>query len=189
MKHIPNILSFFRILLIPFFIIAVIENNMMLAGLLIIVSGFTDFLDGFLARKFKWNTRLGELLDPLADKLTQTAISISFIFIVKEYSAYFWIFLIKDFLMLLASYYAYKKKLHISSAKWFGKLATFMFYISMILIVLIPSMPDLIIHLLLATSAGLSIFSCIMYLKVFLHNNPESEIASKFEVKNKDSMN
>ena len=84
MKHIPNILSKFRIVMIPFYLIAIFNEDKLGAGLILIVSGITDLLDGFLARQFNWMSEIGKLLDPLADKLTQTAISLSFIFLIQE---------------------------------------------------------------------------------------------------------
>lgn len=73
MKHIPNILSTFRIVMIPFYLIAIFNEDKLGAGLILIVSGITDLLDGFLARQFNWMSEIGKLLDPLADKLTQTS--------------------------------------------------------------------------------------------------------------------
>lgn len=170
MKHIPNILSFFRITLIPFYFNAILNHQMLDAGLILILSGITDFLDGLLARRFNWITKLGALLDPLADKLTQTAISLSFIFLIKEYAIYFWIILTKDAIMLLASFFALQNKLEVSSAKWFGKVATFAFYVVMILIILIPNLPNTLIHTMLTVVVGLSIFSMLMYIPIFLES-------------------
>ena len=59
MKNIPNILTVARILLIPLFVYLVALDNLIGAGLVLIVSGLTDFLDGRLARRFGWVTALG----------------------------------------------------------------------------------------------------------------------------------
>ena len=119
---------------------------------------------------------IGKLLDPLADKLTQTAISLSFIFLIKKYAIFFWIILIKDGLMMIGSYYSYRKNIKISSAKWFGKVATFTFYITMILIILMPQMPDIIKTTLLTLVVILSVFSMVMYFPIFFKNLREVEI-------------
>ena len=67
---IPNILSFSRLIGVPvFFWLIVVPQNDGLALVLLAVSAFTDWLDGFLARKLNQFSRLGELLDPLADRL------------------------------------------------------------------------------------------------------------------------
>ena len=79
MKHIPNILSSLRIVMIPFFVWQMLTGNMLSAGLILLASGITDTLDGQLARHFGWISDLGKILDPFADKLTQTAVSVCFI--------------------------------------------------------------------------------------------------------------
>ena len=168
MKQIPNILSFFRILLIPLFIISVTKDQLANAGILLVISGATDVLDGFLARRFNWMTPLGALLDPLADKLTQTAVSISFIFVLKEFVFLFAVLILKDLLMLVASAYAVKKKIHFTSALWFGKAATFIFYASMILILLVPTIPESVQFGMVAACTVSAVFACVMYLRVFL---------------------
>ena len=65
---IPNILTVIRILLTPVFVMAYTSENFNLAWILFAVAGLTDALDGFLARIWNQRTRLGALLDPLADK-------------------------------------------------------------------------------------------------------------------------
>ncbi len=67
-KDIPNIISFFRILLTIPVIWALLERDFQLALVLFFIAGVSDGLDGFLAKHFHWQSRLGGLLDPLADK-------------------------------------------------------------------------------------------------------------------------
>jgi cardiolipin synthase len=66
---IPNILSLFRLLLIPVFFVLLLTGHLGWALLLIAVSAITDFVDGYVARHFNQVTRLGQLLDPAADRL------------------------------------------------------------------------------------------------------------------------
>jgi cardiolipin synthase len=66
---IPNILSFFRLALVPVFLVFVITGEDALALLVLVVSSITDFLDGWLARRLDQISRLGQLLDPAADRL------------------------------------------------------------------------------------------------------------------------
>ena len=68
-SHIPNIICILRILLVVPIVIALRDGEFTIALVLIFIAGFSDVLDGFLARQFDWRTRLGGLLDPLADKL------------------------------------------------------------------------------------------------------------------------
>lgn len=65
----PNVLSFLRLGLVPVFLILLVEGNDVAALIVLGVSGLTDFLDGFLARRLNQVTRLGQILDPAADRL------------------------------------------------------------------------------------------------------------------------
>lgn len=66
---VPNILSFVRLILIPVFVLLLVAGDYGWALLVIAVSSITDFVDGFVARHFNQVTRLGQLLDPAADRL------------------------------------------------------------------------------------------------------------------------
>lgn len=66
---VPNILSFLRLLLVPVFLTLIINGEDALALLVLVISSVTDFLDGLIARRFKQISRLGQLLDPAADRL------------------------------------------------------------------------------------------------------------------------
>ena len=71
---IPNLLSFFRLCLIPVFMwLYCVEKNYLWTGIILILSGLTDTVDGIIARKFNMISDLGKVLDPIADKLTQAA--------------------------------------------------------------------------------------------------------------------
>jgi len=68
-KTVPNMLSFLRLALIPVFLWLILTHQGGWAILLLAFSGFTDFLDGYIARKYNQVTRLGKLIDPAADRL------------------------------------------------------------------------------------------------------------------------
>ena len=70
LKHVPNILSICRLLLIPVIVISVVTSNYLLAIIVFTISSLTDIVDGYIARNFDAVTNVGKLLDPLADKLT-----------------------------------------------------------------------------------------------------------------------
>ncbi len=69
MLTLPNLLSFLRLALVPVFLVLIVQGHDAWALLVLIVSSTTDFLDGFLARRLGQITRLGQLLDPAADRL------------------------------------------------------------------------------------------------------------------------
>jgi len=66
---IPNIITVFRFLLVPPVVVLLLEERFAVALVLFGVAGFSDALDGYLAKRYHWSSRLGALLDPLADKL------------------------------------------------------------------------------------------------------------------------
>lgn len=69
LAHIPNLICVLRILLVVPIVMLLLKARYTEALVLIVVAGLSDGLDGFLARRFHWTSRIGGLLDPLADKL------------------------------------------------------------------------------------------------------------------------
>lgn len=128
-KHIPNILTIARFFLIPFIIYFIVVDQYTLAILFLTISGLTDILDGFIARKFNFITNFGKLIDPLADKATQIAVLLTITFkgIIP-----FWIIIVvalKEFAMIAGASFLYGKEMVVSS-RWYGKLSTVLFYIA-----------------------------------------------------------
>ena len=76
-KHIPNALTILRFILIPFIIVYIVKEQYLVAFIFLTLSGLTDVLDGFIARKFNFITNFGKLIDPLADKTTQVSILVT----------------------------------------------------------------------------------------------------------------
>ena len=98
---IPNILSFFRILLITPFMILFLNGQYVWAAVMIIISGLTDCVDGFIARHFNQVSNFGKILDPVADKLTLLAVGIGICILTPEVITVMVILIIKDLLMLI----------------------------------------------------------------------------------------
>lgn len=80
-SHIPNLICVLRIILVAPIVVTLLSGDFRLALLLIFVAGFSDGLDGFLAKRFDWRTRLGGLLDPAADKLLMLALFLTLTYI------------------------------------------------------------------------------------------------------------
>ena len=130
-KHVPNILTIIRFLLIPIIIIFAIQDNYIATIIFLTISGFTDILDGYIARKFNFISNFGKLMDPLADKMTQVAL-LGTLAIQKIIPV--WIIvvvIIKEFLMVSGASFLYGKELVVSS-KWYGKLTTVLFYVAIV---------------------------------------------------------
>jgi len=69
MHHLPNIISFLRIILVAPIVWALLNNHYDLAVILFVIAGISDGVDGFLAKRFDWTSRFGGVLDAIADKL------------------------------------------------------------------------------------------------------------------------
>lgn len=80
LKHIPNILTVARLILIAPFLVFIFHENYLGAFYTFVVAGFTDGLDGWLARYYSWQTPFGTLIDPIADKLLISSSFISLAF-------------------------------------------------------------------------------------------------------------
>lgn len=130
-KHIPNILTIIRFFLIPIIVTYVIDGSYILAFVFLTISGITDILDGFIARKFNFVTNFGKLIDPLADKATQ--ISVLTVLALQNIIP-MWILatvVLKEFAMVSGASFLYGKEFVVSS-KWYGKLSTILFYIAIV---------------------------------------------------------
>lgn len=129
---IPNILSTIRISLIP--IIAwlyLIKKNYLLTGALVLFSGITDVVDGWIARRFNMISDLGKVLDPIADKATQAVV-------VMLLATRFHLMLlplifgvIKELFMAISGCLVVKRCGVVLGAEWHGKLATVMLTLTM----------------------------------------------------------
>ena len=169
LKHIPNTLTVIRLLLIPLIVFYIFTGNYILAFVFFTISGITDIADGFIARKFNLISNFGKLMDPLADKLTQIATLASLVFtdIIPV-----WILLVvflKEFIMICGASFLYGKDVVVYS-KWYGKLATVLLYIAIVISLLLKQFElagvwediDLAIFIFALLS---TIFSLVMYVK------------------------
>ena len=130
-KYIPNILTIARFFLIPFIIYFILKEQYLVAFIFLTLSGLTDVLDGNIARKFNCITNFGKLIDPLADKATQISILavLTFKGIIPLWMLI--VVFVKEFAMIAGASFLYGKELVVSS-KWFGKLATVIFYLAIV---------------------------------------------------------
>ena len=176
LKHVPNALTVVRFLLIPFIVIACAQGEYILAIVILTLSGLTDVLDGTIARKFNFISDFGKLMDPLADKLTQ--VSLLTTLCIKKIIP-LWILVIvilKEFCMVSGASFLYGKELVVSS-KWYGKLATVLFYLAMVVSLFVENISAAMnknLGLLRTTNSIIyylavitSIASLIMYMKAF----------------------
>lgn len=136
LKHIPNTLTIIRFLLIPLIILYIFSGNYILAFVFFTLSGITDIADGFIARKFNVISNFGKLMDPLADKLTQIS-TLTCLVITNIIPLWILIIvLLKEFIMICGASFLYGKDVVVYS-KWYGKLATVLFFIAIVVSLLL----------------------------------------------------
>ena len=133
---IPNIMSMFRLVLIPVILILYIKERYLAAGIVFIVSGVTDVVDGWVARKFNMVSNLGKALDPAADKLTQAAALVCISVRHNEVIPLMALFIIVQIVMALTGIHTIQRTGNMVSAKWYGKFNTVLLTVSIAAIVI-----------------------------------------------------
>ncbi len=145
---IPNVLSLFRLILIPVYVVIYLgaEDAMdyFLAAAILAVSCLTDLIDGKIARHFNMISTLGKILDPLADKITQFTLIVC---LTIRYSTQnpillflVGLFVVKESFQLIAGGIRLRKGIMLKGALITGKVCTTILFISLILLVLLPSL-------------------------------------------------
>lgn len=131
---IPNVLSFFRICLIPVIVwLYAVKYDYVRAGYVLILSGITDIVDGFIARHFHMVSDLGKILDPIADKLTQGVMLLCLVLQFPLMIAPFILLIAKEIYMSISGILIIQRTGIVCSADWHGKAATCSLYGMMIL--------------------------------------------------------
>ena len=172
---VPNALSVLRIVIIPFFAWFFLKDQLLEAVALLVLSGLSDCVDGFLARKLNQVTELGKMLDPLADKLTQGVVAICLAVKFPVIGPLLLVFIAKELVMLCCAIVLLKKQKRPCAAKWYGKVATVMFYVSVAAIVVMDGffhvtglVFDAISYGLLILTGAMMVYSAVQYFKIFL---------------------
>ena len=161
---IPNLISLFRILLIPLIILLYCGKKHYTATIMVItISGASDIIDGKIARKFNMVSDVGKVLDPVADKLTQAALVICLIARYPWMWALLALFAVKECLMPLWGYLTLKSTDTINGAKWYGKLSTVVLYAVMMILILFVDIPQAIATALMLLCGGMMLLSLVMY--------------------------
>ncbi|MBE7043271.1 MAG: CDP-alcohol phosphatidyltransferase family protein [Ruminococcaceae bacterium] len=172
---IPNLLSLFRLVLIPIYVCyylgAETKEEHFIAAVILMISSLTDLLDGWIARKFGMISKVGKALDPVADKCTQGIVMICLGMKYPVIWILFGLFVIKEGFMLAMGLFHLKHGKMPSGALMIGKICTTVLFISMILLVMIPDVPLIVLQLLIAICALFMLLSLGMYVVTFLGKN------------------
>ena len=185
---IPNWLSFIRIALIPVFAVLFVQGHQLVAVIVMICAALTDLFDGKIARKFNQVSNLGKILDPIADKLSQMAFVIELLYTYWEnpIKYLFFFFIVKEVLMLLGGALLLSKGMRPTAAEIWGKVATNVFYIAMIIILAFGengalcnvthfTLPSVVTWVLVALSAVSALVSLLGYVPGFLKQLKENK--------------
>ena len=161
---VPNLLSLFRLLLIPLIVWLYGTKQAYTEALLVLIlSAATDIADGIIARKFNLVSDLGKALDPLADKLTQIAT----LWCLVTRFPHMWlplaVLMAKELFTGIMSLYAVKKSGQVKGADWHGKLCTVLLYGTMGLHMLWSTIPLLLSKLMMLLCLAVMCLSGILY--------------------------
>lgn len=179
---IPNILTYIRIILIVPFVYFFLKENYIPAVICIGVSGLTDCFDGMIARRFNQVTSFGKILDPIADKFTLLAVVICMVIYVPIVLPVLVVLLLKDVLMLLGGMDLINKGITPPAAKWYGKVGTVVFYLSVFAIIFLKAafrFENFALDVsLLSVTAITMLFALYQYGKIYFqlireHNSKE----------------
>ena len=166
---IPNLLSFFRLILIPVYMVIYLNardaSDYICAGIILAISCVTDLFDGKIARKFNMITTFGKFLDPLADKMTQFCLLLCLAIRYHVLRAVLILFILKELFQLFAGIMAARRGYILKGALISGKICTTILFISLVALVVFPQINSKLLELI-ATTDG--IFLMIAFSDYFL---------------------
>ena len=145
------------------------RQNYTLTVILVIISGITDIIDGFIARTFNMVSNFGKVLDPVADKLTQ----VSLMFCLTVRYPLLWvpiiIFIIKESFMLIFGYITLELTDKINSARWYGKVNTATLYLSMSILIFFPDIPADYASFLIGFCVAVMLVTLVLYVGFYIN--------------------
>lgn len=172
---IPNLLSLFRLALIPVYVIIYLNaediSHYYLSAGILAVSCITDLIDGKIARHFNMISTVGKILDPLADKATQFTLIVC---LAMRYPVLLYLvvlFVVKESFQLICGCFALKKGMMLDGALFAGKACTTILFISLILLVMLPELRYEYVELITTIDAVFMLISFISYIFAYFGRN------------------
>ena len=193
--NLPNKLTVLRVFMVPLFMITLMcTKNMddgtgkvallIISALLFAGAAITDFIDGKIARRFNQISALGKVLDPVADKLTQITIAVMLFIdfknaddkLINAFGWVFLVFLIKEAVMIIGGLVMLLMNIRPGAAEIWGKLATLVFYVGMVIIIAVGpeigalnsmlgfELPSAITGIIVVVSAIMTIIAFLSYM-------------------------
>ena len=161
---IPNMLSSFRVLLIPLFIWLYLgKDNVPATAAILALSGLTDALDGFIARRFHMITDFGKALDPVADKLTQIAMLCCLVVRFPRMLSLIIVLCLKELFVGCTQVAVINRTELVLGADWHGKVTTILLYGVMILHLLWMDLPEKLSWCLVLLCISMLLLSGVLY--------------------------
>ena len=172
---IPNLLSFFRLVLIPvyayIYLNATQTYQYFIAGSIMAVSCLTDMIDGKIARHFNMITTLGKILDPVADKVTQFTLTLCLSLKYPVLLPVLSLFVVKEGFQLIAGLFFWRKGRMLPGALMAGKVCTTVLFISLIALVLFPNMNPAAVNPIALVDSVFLFISFINYILAYFGRN------------------
>lgn len=178
---IPNVLSVIRLALIPLIVwLYCAEKSPIGTAVVVVLSGITDVVDGWIARRFHMVSDVGKALDPIADKLTQLAILICLVTRFPWILFPLCLMVVKELSAIVLRGMILKKTGEVQSAVWHGKVNTFLLDTVLLIHILWYRIPDPVSYVCVGVCTGMMILSCILYTMEnlrFLRNSNKNRLS------------
>ena len=172
---IPNLLSLFRLALIPVYITVYLNAEedwqYYVAGAILAISCMTDLIDGKIARRFHMISTVGKVLDPLADKATQFTLTLCLSVHYPVLRPVLVLFVIKEGFQLITGIIHFRKGKMLPGALMAGKICTTILFVSLIALVLFPGIPHSAVNAIALVDTGFLIFSFVSYILAYFGKN------------------
>ena len=173
---IPNLLSLFRLLLIPVYMVIYLNakqaSDFYIAGGILAVSCLTDAIDGKIARHFNMISTVGKILDPLADKATQFTLIVCLAVRHPILWVLICLFVVKEGFQLIAGCLTLRKGKMLKGALLSGKICTTILFVSLIVLVLMPDLSTGIVYTITAIDCVAMLVSFIGYARIYYTQSP-----------------
>lgn len=172
---IPNILSLFRLALIPVYVIIYLNatepQEYFIAASILAVSCLTDMIDGQIARRFHMTSTLGKILDPVADKLTQFTLTFCLSIKYPVLRHVLILFVIKESFQGIVGFAHLCNRKMLSGALPAGKICTTVLFVSLIILVLLPELNSKIVNGIAITDTVFLSYAFIHYIFAYFGKN------------------
>ena len=182
---IPNMLSMFRLALIPLYISIYLNAkdsaDYYLASAILAVSCMTDLVDGQIARRFHMISTVGKVLDPFADKITQFTLVLCLAVRHKVLWGIVILLIIKELFQLIAGIIVFKRGQMLKGAQFTGKICTTVLFVSLILMVMLPELNPAIVNWIALIDGIFLLVAFGDYLIVYLRKDSKFQAIDRGE--------